>query len=154
MNRKILFLPNSHLENYSSILPGLRRAPGRWLPVALPVIVPGTLCGMSHDFFVTHDIFLQETSCTVCLETRATALQVTLGAFLPFVSSLAGTLLLGQQMNFKWVPRSRNGSQHSQHWKLKLKVLINQYFQDFSVSARTLLVRALPCWQVLPSSRW
>ena len=80
------------------------------MPVALPVMVPGAVCGMSHDFCVTHDILLQETPCTVCLETRATALQVTLGAFLPFVSSLAGTLLLGKQMSLKWVPRNRSGS--------------------------------------------
>ena len=110
MKRRLNFSPNSDLKCCSSIFPGVRTAPGRWLPVALPVMVPGALCGMSHDFLVTHDIFLQETSCSVCLETRATALQVTLGAFLPFVSSVAGTMLLGHQMNLKWLPQNRSGS--------------------------------------------
>ena len=80
------------------------------MPVVLPVMVPGALCGLTHDFYVSHDIILQETPCTVCLETRATSLQVALGAFLPFVSSVAGTLLLGHQMSLKWVPRNSNGS--------------------------------------------
>ena len=94
----------------SKILPGLSRARGRWLPIALPALVPGSLCGMTHQFCVSHDIYLQETSCSVCLETRATALQVTIGAWLPFLSSIAGTLILGQQMRYKWVPRSSSGT--------------------------------------------
>ena len=108
--KQTIFSANSELGCCSSMFPGVARAPGRWLPVVLPVMVPAAVCGLTHDFYVTHDIFLQETPCTVCLETRATSLQVTLGAFLPFVSSVAGTLLLGHQMSLKWVPRTRSGS--------------------------------------------
>ena len=112
--RKLHIFPsNSELGYCSSIFPGVAKAPGRWLPAVLPVMVPGALCGMSHDFCVSHDIILQETPCTVCLETRATSLQVALGAFLPFVSAVAGTLVLGHQMNLKWVPRNSSGSPNS-----------------------------------------
>jgi len=95
-------------KKFSKILSGVTRARGKWLPIVLPMMVPGALCGLTHEFFVTHDIYLQETRCSVCLESRATALQVTLGAWLPFISSLIGTVILGQQINLKWVPRNRS----------------------------------------------
>ena len=108
---KFLFKSSlSYLDINSKILSGVTRARGKWLPIVLPMMVPGALCGLTHEFFVTHDIYLQETRCSVCLESRATALQVTLGAWLPFISSLIGTVILGQQINLKWVPRNRSGN--------------------------------------------
>ena len=45
-------------------------------PSLVSALVPASVCGFSHLYLVTADIALQETPCSVCVETRATALQV------------------------------------------------------------------------------
>jgi len=95
------------------ILPGLSKMSGMGilLPAALSTLVGGSLSGMTHDFMVTHDILLQKTGCSVCVETRATALQVSLGSLLPFSSCLAGYVLIGHSASFKWIPHKKDGIQ-------------------------------------------
>ena len=63
---------------FRRILPGLSKLTNGLVlpPAALSMFVSGSLCGMAHDVMVTNDIALQETPCIVCVETRATALQV------------------------------------------------------------------------------
>ena len=78
-------------------------------PSLVSALVPAALCGISHMYLVTTDIALQETPCSVCVETRATALQVILGAWLPFASSLLGYVLVGRGHELKWIPSSKAG---------------------------------------------
>ena len=73
------------------------------------MLVPGSLAGMSHSTMITDDILLQDTACSVCVETRATALQVILGSALPYSSILAGYVLWGKKDFLKWLPRERDG---------------------------------------------
>ena len=78
-------------------------------PSLVSAMVPGALCGMSHMYWVTADILLQETPCSVCVETRSTALQVICGAWIPYVSSLLGYVMVGRGANLKWIPSERAG---------------------------------------------
>ena len=76
-------------------------------PSLVSSLVPASLCGISHLYLITADIALQETPCSVCVETRATALQVICGAWLPFASSLLGYVMVGRGADLKWVPGPR-----------------------------------------------
>eukprot|EP00090_Calanus_glacialis_P039269 TRINITY_DN68393_c0_g1_i1.p1 TRINITY_DN68393_c0_g1~~TRINITY_DN68393_c0_g1_i1.p1 ORF type:complete len:229 (-),score=59.93 TRINITY_DN68393_c0_g1_i1:88-774(-) len=91
------------------LLPGLTRAKSNWVPIPLSVLVPGSLAGMYHEFLITNDILLQETACPVCVETRAIAGQVALGAGLSSLSAYAGSLIIGDLAKMKWSPRSFGG---------------------------------------------
>jgi len=91
------------------ILPGMARAKSNWVPVPLSMLVPGSLAGMFHEKMITNDILLQETPCPVCVETRAIAGQVALGAGLSSLSAFAGTLIIGDLLKAKWSPRSFSG---------------------------------------------
>ena len=64
---------------------------------------------MYHEFLITNDILLQETACPVCVETRAIAGQVALGAGLSSLSAYAGSLIIGDLAKMKWSPRSFGG---------------------------------------------
>merc|ERR1712192_39307 len=85
------------------------RLKSNWVPIPLSMLVPGSLAGMFHEFCITRDILLQETTCPVCVETRAIAGQVALGAVLPAVSAFAGSLILGEFVKMKWSPKSFGG---------------------------------------------
>ena len=85
---------------------GLASSRLRVIPVPLSMLVPAAMAGMVHQKYVVHDILLQETVCPVCIETRAIAMQVTAGSLLPFASALAGTLVVGQFDNARWMPRT------------------------------------------------
>ena len=76
-------------------------------PSLVSSLVPASLCGISHLYLITADIALQETPCSVCVETRATALQVICGAWLPFASSLLGYVMVGRGADLKWIPGPR-----------------------------------------------
>lgn len=91
------------------LLPGLGRAKANWVPIPLSMLVPGSLTGMFHDMQITSDILLQETACPVCVETRAIAGQVALGAGLSSLSAYAGSLIIGDLLKTKWSPRSFGG---------------------------------------------
>eukprot|EP00092_Neocalanus_flemingeri_P035538 GFUD01038683.1.p1 GENE.GFUD01038683.1~~GFUD01038683.1.p1 ORF type:complete len:229 (+),score=34.82 GFUD01038683.1:59-745(+) len=91
------------------ILPGLTRARVRWIPIPLSVFVPGALSVMFHEELITKDILLQETPCSVCVETRAICGQVGLGVGLSFGSAFAGSVIIGNFLSLKWVPRSFGG---------------------------------------------
>ena len=102
------------------ILPGLRSMMDRNsgnirvvissnYPSLVSSLVPASLCGISHLYLITADIALQETPCSVCVETRATALQVICGAWIPYASSLLGYVMVGRGADLKWVPSSRAG---------------------------------------------
>lgn len=107
-------------RHFRRILPGLRSMMDRNsgnikmtissnYPSLVSSLVPGSLCGMSHLYLITADIALQETPCSVCVETRATALQVICGAWIPYVSSLLGFVMVGRGADLKWVPSARAG---------------------------------------------
>jgi len=107
-------------RHFRRILPGLRTLMDRTsgnvrvvfgsnYPSLVSALVPASVCGFSHLYLVTADIALQETPCSVCVETRATALQVILGAWLPFASSLLGFVMVGRGHHLKWIPSSRAG---------------------------------------------
>ena len=78
-------------------------------PSLVSSLVPASLCGMSHLYLITADIALQETPCSVCVETRATALQVICGAWIPYASSLFGYVMVGRGADLKWVPSTKAG---------------------------------------------
>jgi len=99
-------LASSRLRN---LLPGLSRARARWIPIPLSVCVPGALAIIFHEKLVTNDILLQETACPVCVETRAISGQVAMGVGLTSASAYAGSLLVGDMLSLRWVPKSVGG---------------------------------------------
>ena len=103
--RFVLFLNISIRKlNFRRILPGLSRANLRWVPLPLSVFVPGALSGLFHESYITNDILLQETPCSVCVETRAIAGQVGIAVGVSSTSAYAGSLIVGNFLNLKWMP--------------------------------------------------
>ena len=88
---------------------GIGSVSGVFIPKTLSVLVPGSLAGMAHDEMIVNDVIIQETPCTVCVETRATALQVLLGSTLPYAGCLLGLVLWGKKDCLKWIPGERSG---------------------------------------------
>ena len=111
LQKEVMVVDDVNVSLCRKVFPELLRLTGKmrtwsYMPAALAMTVPASLCGQLHQFIV-NDIALQETPCSVCVETRATAYQVACGALLPWVAPLPGFILLGKEMSWKWVPHPR-----------------------------------------------
>jgi len=69
----------------------------------LPAVFgPAAVTGLAHQELITKDILLQETKCSVCLETRAMSLQVGFGGILPIALAYSGTYTFATWNNHRF----------------------------------------------------
>lgn len=75
------------------------------------MFVPGiTMAGVpayfAHLFYVRDDIVLQETECSVCVDIRSAALQVSTAMIIPSMMSFGGAIMSAARHNLRIVPKS------------------------------------------------
>lgn len=77
----------------------------RIVTMAVSIFTPALPVLILHNELIKKDILLQETKCPVCVETRAVALQVGAGCFLPLALSYVGTMVWAIYHNYRFVPQ-------------------------------------------------
>jgi len=62
-----------------------------------------------HQEFVTNDIILQETDCSVCVDLRSSAIQWTVGLAIPAAFSFVGSCIIASSLSLRSAPRTKAG---------------------------------------------
>ncbi|XP_054267927.1 uncharacterized protein LOC128990357 [Macrosteles quadrilineatus] len=93
LNVVLYFRNKLKLQNYGRI------------SMAMPtVVIPSVLTAVSHQYLVTNEILLGE-SCPLCVQTRAAALQVAIGAVIPLLSTPVAAFFYADAYNTYNVPK-------------------------------------------------
>jgi len=62
-----------------------------------------------HYEYITNDIILQETDCTVCVDIRSSVIQWCLGFAVPAAFSFFGSCIVASSLDLRSAPRSKEG---------------------------------------------
>lgn len=89
------------LQKVSKLSDGVLYFPG--------MISGGVLAYSAHKLFVRDDIVLQETDCSVCVDLRSAAIQVSSGLFLPSILTYGSAIMHASRNNLRLVPKSLKG---------------------------------------------